>query len=71
MNLAEIIKNIQRVTQELYPSEPEVSKLCEALITWERGNISKAIRDIKNLTEKFWTGSPRECSNISARRLAL
>ncbi|MFZ0929709.1 MAG: hypothetical protein WAN11_13975 [Syntrophobacteraceae bacterium] len=42
MNLDEIIKNIQRVADELYPGEPEVFKLCETLITWERENISKA-----------------------------
>jgi hypothetical protein len=56
MNLDEIIKNIQTVASELYPGEPEVAKLCEALITWERGKISKATTQYKEPYRKILEG---------------
>jgi len=47
MNLDEIIKSIKHIAGELYPGEPEVSKLCQELIQYERENISKATHRYK------------------------
>jgi len=42
MNIKHLQTTIDEVANELYPEVPEVSKLCQAIIIWERDNISVA-----------------------------
>jgi hypothetical protein len=56
MNLDEIIKSIRASATELYPDEPKVSELCEALITCERENISKTTHRYKEQYRKILDG---------------
>ena len=40
MNIKHLIDTIHEVSNKLYPEVPEISKLCEALIIWERDYAS-------------------------------
>lgn len=40
MNIKHLIDTIHEVSDKLYPEVPEISKLCAALITWERDHAS-------------------------------
>jgi hypothetical protein len=57
MNLDEIVKHINAISDELYPDSPEVANLCKELITWERENISKVTprykEPYKKILEKY------------------
>lgn len=56
MNLDEIIRNIRSIADEQHPGEPEVAKLCEDLITWERSNITKVTTRYKEQYRKTLEG---------------
>ena len=36
MNIKHLVDTIHEVSAKFYPEVPEISKLCEALIIWER-----------------------------------
>ena len=43
MNIESLLDTIKEVSVKLFPETPEVEKLCEIIIKWERDNSSLAI----------------------------
>jgi hypothetical protein len=40
MNIQHLIEAIDEIAERLYPETPELAKLCQAVIIWERDNMS-------------------------------
>ena len=40
MDIKHLQKTIDQIAERLYPDVPEVAKLCQAIIIWERDNAS-------------------------------
>lgn len=40
MDIQGLVKTIDEVSRTFYPEVPEIAKLCEAIIRWERDNAS-------------------------------
>jgi hypothetical protein len=47
MDIESLLETITEVSEELYPDVPEVAKLCQAIMIWERKNISVALPHYK------------------------
>jgi hypothetical protein len=56
VNIEEIVKSINKTSEELYPGELEVAKLCEVLLRWERENITKTTTRYKEPYRKILDG---------------
>jgi len=50
------LKTIEEVSNRLYPNIPEVAKLCQLIMVWERLNISQVTPRYKEPYEKFLKG---------------
>ena len=62
MNIKHLVDTIHEVSGKLYPDVPEIAKLCEILITWERDYASvktprykEPYAKILKGVEKRWT----------------
>ena len=56
MNIQHLIETIDEVAQRLYPDIPELPKLCQAVIIWERDNMSVTVPHYKDSYMRFLKG---------------
>lgn len=56
MDINSLLDTIDEVSKRLYPETPEVAKLCQALLEWERSNISVAVPRYKDPYKKLLSG---------------
>ena len=56
MDIKSLLDTIDEVSQRLYPETPEVAKLCQALLEWERANISVTVPRYKDPYKKLLSG---------------
>jgi hypothetical protein len=56
MDIESLLSTIEEVSEELYPDVPEVAKLCEAIMRWERSHISVATPRYKEPYLRFLKG---------------
>lgn len=43
MNIKNLNETIDEVSKKLFPDDPEVAKLCQDIIDWERDNASTKV----------------------------
>ena len=56
MDIKYLLDTIEDVSKKLYPETPEVAKLCQALMEWERANISVTVPRYKDPYKKLLAG---------------
>jgi hypothetical protein len=56
MNIQHLLETVEEIANELYPDVPEVAKLCQAIIVWERDNMSVKTPQYKDSYQKLLKG---------------